>query len=192
LASDSSSLLSLNEVELSVIEMTENGLVPGLTYSANPQRINMSNDGGDTNPIQTNKTYYSKIKLILENESIDKIRHNEESVMIKSSASEGIEQNQEQQQVVQQPLFVSLLFPIPVLLDVPLSTTSDQQRVSDKNLTQNNDDEDNQSPRESFFGIRDISLLSLIRIISLSGAIALVGYLIYTRVRKSRKSDKGR
>jgi hypothetical protein len=192
LASDSSSLLSLNEVELSVIGMTENGLVPGLTYSANPQRINMSNDGGDTNPIQTNKTYYSKIKLILENESIDKIRHNEESVMIKSSASEGIEQNQEQQQVVQQPLFVSLLFPIPVLLDVPLSTTSDQQRVSDKNLTQNNDDEDNQSPRESFFGIRDISLLSLIRIISLSGAIALVGYLIYTRVRKSRKSDKGR
>jgi hypothetical protein len=130
--------------------------------------------------------------LILEKESIDKISLNEYSVMIKSSASEGIEQNQEQQQVVQQPLFVSLLFPIPVLLDVPLSTTSDQQRVSDKNLTQNNDDEDNQSPRESFFGIRDISLLSLIRIISLSGAIALVGYLIYTRVRKSRKSDKGR
>lgn len=87
---------------------------------------------------------------------------------------------------------MSLLFPIPVLLDIPLSTTSDQQRVSDKNLTPNNDAEDNQSPRESFFGIRDISLLSLIRIISLSGAIALVGYLIYTRVRRSRKSDKGR
>jgi virginiamycin B lyase len=190
LASDPSSLLSLNEVELSVIGMTETGLVPGLTYSANPQRINMSNDGGDTNPIQTNKTYYSKIKLILENESIGKIPLNEYSVMIKSSASEGIEQNQEQQQVVQQPLFVSLLFPIPVLLDIPISTTSDQQQVSDKILTPNNDDEDNQSPSESFFGIRDISLLSLIRIISLSGVIALVGYLIYTRVRRSRKSYK--
>lgn len=192
LASDPSSLLSLNEVELSVIGMSETGLVPGLTYSANPQRINMSNDGGDTNQIQTNKTYYSKIKLILEKQSVEKIRHNEYSAMIKSSASEGIEQNREHQQEVQRPLFVSLLFPIPVLLDLPLSAIPDQQKVvSDKNLIPNNDGA-NQSPSESFFGIRDISLLSLIRIISLSGVIALVGYLIYTRVRRSRKSDKER
>lgn len=191
LASDSSSLLSLNEVELSVIGMTETGLVPGLTYSANPQRINMSNVGGNTTLIQTNETYNSKIKLVLEKDRVGKIRHNEYSAMIKSSSSEGIEQNQEQQQGVQHPLFVSLLFPIPVLLDLPLSAIPDQQQVvSDKNLIPNNDDEDNQSPSESFFGIRDISLLSLIRIISLSGAIALVGYLIYTRVRRSRKSDK--
>jgi streptogramin lyase len=193
LASDPSSLLSLNEVELSVIGMTETGLVPGLTYSANPQRINMSNDGGDTNQIQTNKDYYSKIKLILEKQSVEKIRHNEYSAMIKSSASEGIEQNREHQQEVQHLLFVSLLFPIPMLLDLPLSAIPDQQQmVSDKNLIPNKDDEDNQSPSESFFGIRDISLLSLIRIISLSGVIALVGYLIYTRARRSRKSDKER
>ena len=193
LASDPSSLLSLNEVELSVIGMTETGFVPGLTYSANPQRINMSDNGGDTNQIQTNKTYYSRIKLILEKESIDKISLNEYSVMIKSSASEGIEQYQEHQQEVQHPLFVSLLFPIPVLLDLPQSVIPDQQQVvSDKNLIPNNDDEDNQSPRESFFGIRDISLLLLIRVISLSGAIALVGYLIYIRVRRSRKSDNER
>jgi streptogramin lyase len=192
LASDPSSLLSLNEVELSVIGMTETGLVPGLTYSANPQRINMSNVGGNTTLIQTNETYNSKIKLVLEKDRVEKIRHNEYSTMIKSSASEGIEQNQEQQQGVQHPLFVSLLFPIPVLLDLPLSAIPDQQQVSDKNLIPNNDNEGNQSPRESFFGIRDISLLSLIRILSLGGAIALVGYLIYVRVRRSRKSDKGR
>ena len=186
--------MSLNEVELSVIGMTETGLVPGLTYSANPQRINMSDNGGDTNQIQTNKAYYSRIKLMLEKQSVEKIRHNEYSAMIKSSASEGIEQNREHQQEVQHPLFVSLLFPIPVLLDLPQSATipDQQQMVSDKNLIPNNDDEDNQSPSESFFGIRDISLLSLIRIISLSGVIALVGYLIYTRVRRSRKSDKER
>jgi streptogramin lyase len=192
LASDPSSLLSLNEVELSVIGMTETGLVPGLTYSANPQRINMSNVGGNTTLIQTNETYNSKIKLVLEKDRVEKIRHNEYSTMIKSSASEGLEQNQEQQQGVQHPLFVSLLFPIPVILDLPLSAIPGQQQVSDKNLIPNNDDGDNQSTRESFFGIRDISLLSLIRIISLSGAIALVGYLIYTRVKRSRKSNKER
>jgi hypothetical protein len=155
LASDPSSLLSLNEVELSVIGMTETGFVPGLTYSANPQRINMSNVGGNTTLIQTNETYNSKIKLVLEKDRVEKIRHNEYSTMIKSSASEGIEQNQEQQQGVQHPLFVSLLFPIPVLLDLPLSAIPDQQQVSDKNLIPNNDNEGNQSPRESFFGIRD-------------------------------------
>jgi virginiamycin B lyase len=177
--SDPSSLLSFNEVELSVIGMTETGLLPGLTYSANPQRINMSNDGSNTVQMQTNKTYNSKIKLALEEGNVKKIRQNEYSVMIKSSALEGTEQ---QQQQVENPLFVSLLFPIPVLLDLPLSTISDQKQASDEN----------QPPTENFFGIRDISLLSTIRILSLTGVIALVGYLIYTKVRRSRKSDKER
>ncbi|MGH9927372.1 MAG: hypothetical protein ACRD5B_18550, partial [Nitrososphaeraceae archaeon] len=164
------------------------------TYSANRQRINMSYDNGNAILIQPNEAYDSKIKLVLEEENVEKIRHNEYSVMIKSSASEGIEQQQyrQQHQEVQHPLFVSLLFPIPVLLDLPLSTISDQQQASDKNSIQNKDPTDNQPPTENFFGIRDISLLSTIRILSLTGAIALVGYLIYVRVRRSRKSDKER
>jgi streptogramin lyase len=192
--SEPSSLLSFNEVELSVIGMTETGLLPGLTYSANPQRINMSYDSGNAILIQPNEAYNSKIKLVLEEENVEKIPHNEYSVMIKSSASEGIEQQQYQQQhqEVQHPLFISLLFPIPALLDLPLSTISDQQQASDKNLIQNKDVTDNQSPAENFFGIRDISVLSTIRILSLSGAIALVGYLIYAKVSRSRKSDKER
>lgn len=191
--SDPFSLLSLNEVEFSVIGTTDSGLIPGLTYSANPQRINMSNDGGgNTVQIQTNETYYSKIKLVLEKESVEKIRHNEYSAMIKSSAPEGIGRQQQQQREIQHPLFVSLLFPIPIRLDLPLSTISDQQQVSNKDLIPNNDDTNNQSPIQGFFGIRDISLLSMIRILSLSGVVALVGYLIYTRIRRSRKSIKER
>ena len=73
-------------------------------------------------------------------------------------------------------------YALPVLLDLPLSTISDQQQASDEI----------QPPTENFFGIRDITLLSTIRILSLSGAIALVGYLIYAKVRRSRKSDKER
>lgn len=186
--SDPFSLLSLNEVEFSVIGTTDSGLIPGLTYSANPQRINMSNDGGsNTVQKQTNETYYSKIKLVLEKESVEKIRHKEYSAMIKSSAPEGIGRQQQQQREVQHPLFVSLLLPIPILLDLPLSTISDQQQVSNKDLILNSDNANSQSPVQGFFGIRDISLLSMIRILSLSGAVALVGYLIYTRIKRSRE-----
>lgn len=149
--SDSFSLLSLNEVKLSVIGMTDSGLVPGFTYSANPQRINMSSDGSNTAQMQTNKTYNSKIKLVLEEDNVEKIRQKEYSVMIKSSALEGMER---QQQQVEYPLFVSLLLPIPVLLDLPLSTIPTQQQVSDKDPIRNSYYANNQSPTGNFFGIR--------------------------------------
>jgi hypothetical protein len=100
---------------------------------------------------------------VLEKESVEKIRHNEYSAMIKSSAPEGIGRQQQQQQEVQHPLFVSLLLPIPILLDLPLSTISDQQRVSNKDLIPNSDDTNSQSPVQGFFGIKDISLLWLCR-----------------------------
>jgi hypothetical protein len=83
-----------------------------------------------------------------------------------------------------------LLFPIPVFLDLPLSPIPNQQQVSDKDPIRNNDDADNQSPTESFFGIRDISVISIIRPISLAGAIGLIGYLIYTRIKGSKKRHK--
>ena len=184
---DFSSSVSLDEVELSVIGMTDSGLIPGLIYSAEPQRINMSNRSNNTtSQIQTNDTYNSKIKLVLDNENLEKINNNNYTVMIKSSASEGLEQHQGRHQEIQHPLFISLLFPIHLILDLPFTVT-DRQQGSDNNPIPNNDNTDDQSPTESFFGIRDISLLSTIRILSLSGAIALVGYLVYTRIRRSSK-----
>jgi hypothetical protein len=150
-SSNSSSLISFDEVELSVIGMTDTGLVPGFTYSANPQRINMSNDGSsNTTQIQTNRTYNSKIKLVLEEDKIEKSRQNRYNAMIKSST---LEESEQQQQQLEHPLFVSLLFPIPVLLDLPSSTIPNQQQASDKESTSNSNDFDNQSP--SFFDTRE-------------------------------------
>jgi hypothetical protein len=180
--------LSLDEVELSVTGMTDSGLVSGFTYSANPQRINMSNDDSSkTAQKQTNNTYNSKIKLVFEKDNIEKISQNEYTVMIKSSAPERIEQ---QQQSVENPLFVSLLFPIPVLLELPLSTIPNQRQVSDEDPIRIRDDSDNQLPSEGFFGIKDVSIISIIRTLSLTGAIGLVGYLIYTKVRRSKKDHR--
>ena len=107
--------------------------------------------------------------------------------MIKSSALEESERQQ-----VEYPLFVSLLFPIPVLLDLSLSTIPNQQQVSDKDPIRNSYDANNQSPTGNFFGIRDISVISIIRTLSLAGAIGLIGYLVYTKVRRSKKNHRER
>jgi streptogramin lyase len=179
------SSLPLDEVELSVIGMTDSGLVPGFTYVATPQRINMSNDN-ESSPIQISKTYNSQIKLILEGKDASMIRSGGKyTVMIKSSALESIEEKQ------QHPLFLSLLFPLPIFLDLPKTTPSEQQQLPSKEIIENSNIKQLASP-ENFFGIRDISLLSTIRILTLTSAVALAGYIVYARIRRSRKSGKER
>lgn len=73
-----------------------------------------------------------------------------------------------------------------VLLDLPLSTIPTHQQVSDKDPIRNSYDANNQSPTGNFFGIRDISVISIIRTLSIAGAVGLGGYLVYTKVRRSR------
>ncbi len=87
----------LNEVELSIIGMTDSGL-NGVTYTANPQRINMSND--------TTNTVESEITLKAEEDG--KTQPGQYTMMVKSSAAE------------KDGLFVSLLYPLPIKLDVPV------------------------------------------------------------------------
>lgn len=86
----------------------------------------------------------------------------------------------------------ALLFPIPVLLDLPLSTIPTQQQVSDKDPIGNSYDANSQSPSGNFIGIRDISVISIIRTLSLAGAVGLGGYLVYTKVRRSKKNHRER
>lgn len=180
-----SSLLSLDEVELSVIGMSDSGLVPGFTYVATPQRINMSNDN-ESSLIQTSKIYNSQIKLILEEKDASKIRGSGKyTVMLKSSALESIAEQQ------QHPLFLSLLFPLPIFLDLPITTLLEQQQSPSKEIVENSNNKQF-VPTENFFGIRDILLLSTIRILTLTSAVALTGYIVYARIRRSRKSGKER
>lgn len=115
-------------VELSAIGMSDSGLVTGVTYVAHPQRINMSNDGDIDATLPSNRIYNSQIEIALEKSSAE-IRPGEYTMMIKSSVLESIQG--------QIPLFLSLLYPIPVLLDVPMSTQISQQEPSGQNLLPN-------------------------------------------------------
>jgi hypothetical protein len=159
-SSNSASAL-LNEVELSIIGMTDSGL-NGVTYTANPPRINMSNN--------TTSTVESKITLKAEEEG--KTQPGLYTIMVKSSAAE------------KDGLFVSLLYPLPIKLDVPVPKPVQPQSP------QSSIENSKQNPLSDLFNIYDTSLRGILRLISLPTAIGLIGYMIYSRVKRSKTSKK--
>ncbi|MGH9984109.1 MAG: virginiamycin B lyase family protein [Nitrososphaeraceae archaeon] len=158
-----SSSLSLNEIELSIIGTKDSGLVQGLTYQSNPPRINML-----SNPEIT--SYYSQISLSLE-QNYGSTSPGKYTAMIKSSAHERNES-----------LFVSLLYPINIVLDIPISQQEQQYpQAGSDNIKQKTTEND-------FIIIGSFSSVpGIIRTISFSSAIGLTGYIVYRKIR-SRKN----
>jgi streptogramin lyase len=155
-ASTSATSLSLSEVEIAVIGMSDSGL-RGVTYTANPQRIDMQQY-----PI--NK---SQITL---NVQEDQARSGQYTAMIKASASEKRDQL----------LFVSLLYPMQLSLDVPtVPHTSQQQQQQQQGSFQN----DNQ---KSTFSFSD-SLRTVARYLALPIAIGLIAFVIYGQIKRSKR-----
>jgi streptogramin lyase len=159
--SSSSAPALLNEVELSIIGMTDSGL-NGVTYTANPPRINMSNN--------TTSAVESEITLKAEEEG--KTQPGLYTILVKSSAAE------------KDGLFVSLLYPLPIKLDVPVPKLVQPQSP------QRSIENSKQNPLSDLFNIYDTSLRGILRLISLPTAIGLIGYMIYSRVKRSKTSKK--
>ncbi|HJT48821.1 MAG TPA: hypothetical protein VJ729_11625 [Nitrososphaeraceae archaeon] len=103
----------------------------------------------------------------------DQARSGQYTAMIKSSASEK-----------RDPLlFVSLLYPVPLTLNVPTTGFVSQQQ---QNPFQINNDNQNSA---SVFNFNE-SLLSIIRILALPIAVGLIGYTIYGRIKKSKRGGR--
>jgi streptogramin lyase len=155
--------VSLSEVELAVIGMTDLGL-KGITYDAQPQRLNM----------EKNSTSESKIGLNIVqqgNRNNIPIRLNQYTTMIKASVPEKDQQ------------FVSLLFPVTIRLDLPAVISSAQ---SEDNRQEG--EQENQGWIEGFVG--DLSLRNIVRVIAITAAVSLIGYIIYMRIKKHTKVRK--
>jgi hypothetical protein len=88
--------------------------------------------------------------------------------MIKASASEKKDQL----------LFVSLLYPIPLTLNVPITTHLSQQQ-------QNSFQDNNQ--KSAFPFILNEPLRSIIRVLALPVAIGLIAFTIYGRIKRSKR-----
>ena len=155
--------VSLGEVELAVIGMTDLGLKE-ITYDAQPQRLNM----------EKNSSSESKISLSLAqqgNMNDIPIRLNQYTIMVKASVPE---KNQQ---------FVSLLSPITIKLDLP-AVISSAQSEDDRQRSE----QKNQGWMEGFVG--DLSLRNFVRVIAIIAAVSLVGYIIYMRIKKHAKVRK--
>jgi virginiamycin B lyase len=157
-----SSPVSLIEVEMAVVGMTDLGL-KGITYDAEPQRIDM----------ERNSTVESRINLNLVqqgNRNNAPVMLDQYTLMIKASVPE------------KDQLFVSLLSPVTVKLDLPTVTRSVQ---SDDNVQRQG--QEDQGWIEEFVG--DLSFRNIVRVTAVSAAIGLIGYIIYMRIKRS-KSQK--
>ena len=161
-SSSSSAPALLNEVELSIIGMTDSGL-SGVTYTANPQRINMSNN---------TTTSVVESEITLKTEEDGKTQPGLYTIMVKSSAAE------------KDGLFVSLLCPLPIKLNVPVPKPVQPQSP------QSSIENSKQNPLSDLFNIHDTSIRGILRLISLPTAIGLIGYMIYSRVKRSKISKK--
>ena len=161
----SSPAISLKEVELSVIGMTDSGL-KAITYEAQPQRIDM----------EKNFTAESRINLNLIQQQGNKNnippRLNQYTTMVKASVPE------------KDQLFVSLLSPVIVKLDLPAAVATGQS----KNDKQSPEQEEGQGWLGGFVG--DLSFRNIVRVTAMSAAVGLIGYIIYMKIKRSRSQKK--
>ena len=153
----------LNDVDLSVIGMTDSGF-KRIQYTADPQSINLTKNALSKSYVTLklgNNTEGSNNNII---SSIP--RPGQYSTMVRASAFE------------KDKLLVSLLYPIPIKLDVPMPKL--QQALSSNNID-NSFPNTKQNPLSVYGEVRQLALIA---------AIGLIGYIIYGRIAKKRKSNK--
>jgi DNA-binding beta-propeller fold protein YncE len=158
--------LLLNEVGLSLVGMGESGIA-GINYTANPQRIDM----------EKNSTANSQIALQVENDENNSriIRPGQYTIMVRATALKNIDNNS----------LVSLLYPVQIMLDVPVPPINQQQpQQTYLNSISNN----YQVPVNGFFDFT--SLGSILRIFPLLVAIGLITYIVYRRIERSRETTQ--
>jgi virginiamycin B lyase len=166
--SSSPNFVSLSEVELAIIGMSDSGL-RGITYDAQPQRVNLENNSMAKSQINLNKEEEEDV-------SDNRAGPGNYTTMVKASAAE---KNNSSSSL----LFVSLLYPVAITLDIPSSAVDDTSQQQTSSL------EDKNSQQESVFR-NDTIFRDLARLIALPTAIALIGYIIYRRIKSSRRSPE--
>jgi virginiamycin B lyase len=152
--------LSLNNnIELSVAGMTDNG-PKEITYSFNPQRINLTESNKENSLLQLN--------MVIHNDD-DQIRSENNTLMIIASIRD------------KSNLTTSLLQPLPISIIKPEdsyanfspspSSTIEEQTATLKNSNASS----------------EINFINIIKNVSLAIAIILIGYIIYKKLKKRRE-----
>ncbi|MGI9009984.1 MAG: Vgb family protein [Nitrososphaeraceae archaeon] len=150
--------LSLNNIELSVSGMTDNG-PKGLTYSFNPQRINLT-ESNKENSLLT-------LDMVINDD--DKTRSENNTLMIIAN----IRDKNNLTTSVLQPLPISIIKPED---SYPNSSASSPSTLEEQTATIKNSNSSS-----------EINIIDIIKNLSLTIAIILIGYIIYKKMKKRKE-----
>jgi hypothetical protein len=80
-------------------------------------------------------------------------------------------------------LLISILSPVVVKLDLPAVISTEQSK---------NERQDNEQENQGWIGefIGDLSFRNIVRVVAISAAVGLIGYIIYMRIKRSKSQRK--
>ena len=150
--------LSLNNIELSVAGMTDNG-PKEITYSFNPQRINL---------IESNKEN-SLLKLDMVINDDDIVRSQNNTLMIIASIRD------------KNNLTTSILQPLPI------SIIKSEESYDNSSPSAPSTLEEQTATIRNSNSSSEINFINIIKNVSLAIAIILIGYIIYKKLKKRKE-----
>jgi hypothetical protein len=158
--------LSLNNIELSVAGMTDTG-PKGITYSFNPQRINLT----ETDRVNS--------LLTLDMVKDDKIRSENNTLMIIANTRD------------KNNLSTSVLYPLPISIIKPEESyanpsPSPSSTLEEQTATNNR----NYNTIKNSNSSSEINFINIIKNLSLAIAIILVGFIIYKKIKNRDELKK--
>jgi virginiamycin B lyase len=149
--------LSLNNIELSVAGMTDNG-PKGITYSFNPQRINLTESNKENSLL--------KIDMVINDD--DKIRSENNTLMIIANIRD------------KNNLTTSVLQPLPISIIKPKESYDNSSSYSPSTLEEQTATIKNSNSSK-------INFIDIIKNLSLTIAIILIGYIIFKKMKKRKE-----
>ena len=152
--------LSLSNIALSVSGMTDNG-PKGITYSFNPQTINLTENAKANSLLQLNMV------------NDDKIRSENNTLMIIANT------------LNKENLTTSVLQPLPISIIKPEGSFDDSSNVEETTAIYKNDNQLKNSTLKS-----EINLIDIIKYLSLVIAIILIGFIIYKKIKTRNVTKK--
>jgi hypothetical protein len=148
--------VQLNNISLSVAGMTDSGL-KGITYSFNPQRINLTENNKEN----------SSLKLDMVNDDV--IRSENNTLMIIANTFKN-------------NLTTSILQPLPISIIKSDDSSADSSFPS-STLEETNANYNNFNTLENSNTSTGINLIDIIKYLSLAIAVILIGFIIYKRIK---------
>ena len=156
--------VQLNNISLSVAGMTDSG-PKGITYSFNPQKIDLNGNNKEN----------SLLTLMMVNEDIIRSENNTLTIIANTFKNN---------------LTTSILQPLPISIIKSNDSSVGSSSLSSSTLEENNVNYNNFDTLENSNISSEIKLTDIIKYLSLTIAVILVGFIIYKRIRNRSIPNK--